>query len=194
MPRLFVAVDMGLSTIEVLSQLPLPRQTGVRPTAPAQRHLTLHFLGEKNLAQVATALETVVIPAFELTVAGVGKFSSADGGAILWAGVQASAELLSLHVAVAAALAGTGFRPEARRYSPHLTLARCKPCVPASVVNDLLTRAAEFSRPPETITEFHLYSSTLGSAAPEYHCERSYPLMARRVNLEGLTGNEKGSE
>src|SRR5207249_3348772 len=115
-----------------------PRTTGVRLAKPGQMHLTLHYIGKAGVERMAAALEAVEFPAFSLTFEGVGQFPSAGGAVTLWAGVTGSTELFRLHAAVEAALAGEGFQPETRPYSPHVTLARCGPEVPARVVDEFL--------------------------------------------------------
>jgi 2'-5' RNA ligase len=177
MPRLFVAIDLPAAvTAKLARNQPLPMD-GIRLVKPSQMHLTLHYIGEADIKRIALALETVAVPAFSLTLEGVGRFPPAGNAHTLWAGVRDSAELLGLHAAAAAALATTGYRPETRRYRPHITLARCKPLVPASVTAEFLTRPAAFSLYEVPVVAFGLYSSKLVGDAPVYRRERSFPLL-----------------
>ena len=121
-------------------------------------------------------VQTVAVPAVSLTLEGVGRFPPVGNAHTLWAGVRVSAELMGLHAAAAAALATPGYRPDARRYHPHITLARCKPLVPAGVAAEFLARHAAFSFSEVPVVEFGLYSSTLFGDAPVYRRERSFPL------------------
>ena len=178
MPRLFVAIGLPASATAKLALIQPPPAAGIRLSRPEQMHLTLHFIGEADFERMATALQTVTAQAFPLTVEGVGQFPPAGRAATLWAGVRNSPELRELHASVAIALAREGFRPEARRYTPHITLARCGPMVPAVVVAEHLARHAAFSLPEMPIAEFGLYSSTLGGDGPIYRRERSFPLLA----------------
>lgn len=177
MPRLFVAVDLPAAVTAQLARNQPPPTAGMRLVEPGQMHLTLHYIGEADIERMAAALQAVAVPAFSLTLEGVGQFPPAGKAAILWAGVRDNAELLGLHAAVAIALAVEGYRPEARRYSPHITLAKCKPVVPAGVVAKFLTRHAAFSLPGVPVAAFGLYSSTLAGDAPVYRRERSFPLL-----------------
>jgi len=151
---------------------------GIRLVEPQLMHLTLHYIGEADIEPMATALQTVAVPAFTMTLEGVKQFPPAGKAAILWVGVQDKPELQRLHAAIAAALAGTGFRPEARRYTPHLTLARCAPSVPASVVAGFLARHAAFSLAGVPVTAFVLFSSRVVDDARVYRRERTFPLLA----------------
>ena len=178
MPRLFVAVGVPAAAAAELAIIQPPRVAGVRLAEPGQMHLTLHFLGPANLERTAAALAAVEAPAFPLEVEGVGQFPSSGGAVTLWAGVCASAALLRLHAAGAAALAAEGFQPEARPYTPHITLARCEPGVPADVVAEFLDRHRAFALPGFPVTEFGLYSSARVGDAPVYRRERSFPLLA----------------
>jgi 2'-5' RNA ligase len=177
-PRLFVAVGLPAVAAAELAVIQPPRVAGVRLAEPGQVHLTLHFLGPANVERTAAALRAVAAPAFPLEIEGVGQFPSASGAITLWAGVRESAALLGLHAAVAAALAAEGFQPEARRYTPHITLARCEPGVPADVVAEFLDRHRAFALPGFPVTEFGLYSSARVGDAPVYRRERSFPLLA----------------
>jgi 2'-5' RNA ligase len=182
MPKLFVAIALPDATACELARLrPLP-MTGVRLVEPAQMHLTLHFIGEAEVDPMANALQGVAVHAFQhafqLAFEGVGQFPSAGGAVTLWAGVRKSADLLALHSALADALAGQGLHPESRPYAPHVTLARCEPTVPASVVDEFLSSHCEISVSPMTVAQFGLYSSNLVGVGPVYRCERSFPLSA----------------
>ncbi len=178
MPRLFVAVGVSLAAAAELAVIQPPRVAGVRLAEPGQMHLTLHFLGPADVERTAEALRAVEATAFPLEIEGVGRFPSAGGAVTLWAGVRASAALLRLHAAIAAALTAEGFQPEARPYSPHITLTRCEPRVPAALVAEFLDRHRAFALPGFPVTEFGLYSSASAAGAPVYRRERSFPLLA----------------
>lgn len=178
MPRLFVAIDVPGPVAAELVALQPQSAPGVRLVAPGQMHLTLHYLGEADAERMGTVLAAVAFPAFRLEFEGVGQFPSGEGSITFWASVQRSPELLGLHGAVGTALTSEGFRPEARRYTPHVTLARGGPEVRASVVEDFLVRHAGFALPPVAVTEFALYSSTFVDDVPVYRRERSFPLLA----------------
>jgi 2'-5' RNA ligase len=180
MPRMFVAIDLPPAATAELVALQPPPTPGIRLADHRQMHLTLHYIGEADAERMADALGGVAVPSFPLVLQGVGQFPSAGGSITLWAGVRESPELLGLHAAVAAALAGEGFRPEARRYTPHVTLARCEPGVPAGVVDEFLARHEGFSMSGVAVAGFGLYSSVLVRDVPVYRRERSFPPLATR--------------
>ena len=90
--------------------------------------------------------------------------------------VQENAELLQLHGIMARALSPIGFRPEDRRYSPHVTLARCKPEVPAAAIDRFLTEHHDYQSGDVSIREFALFSSVFAGEQPIYRVERSFSL------------------
>jgi RNA 2',3'-cyclic 3'-phosphodiesterase len=171
MPRLFIALDFPDDVLDALTELQQPEQPGVKWISRNQMHLTIHFLGETALEPVQAALATVAGSAFEMTLVGVGQFRAADGGTILWAGIQKNASLIELHATLTTALAPTGFRPETRPYSPHLTLARCRPTVPRGLLRDWLARHRDFRGASIPIRHLTLYSSDLRPDGPVYRAE-----------------------
>jgi len=175
MQRLFVAVEIPADAIAQLVAIqPLPKP-GMRAAEASQMHLTLHFIGQAETAQVAAALASVVAMQFPLTIQGVGHFSSPRGAVTLWAGVAENPQLLELHAATAVALSGLGFQPERRPYHPHITLARWRKGVDRGVVEELVTQYASLSREID-VTRFGLYSSANVNGAPVYSRECSYLL------------------
>jgi len=176
MPRLFVAIDLPPDVATQLTRIQPLSQSGLRLAAPNQMHLTLHFIGEAELDRVAAALATVNQRAFALTIAGVGHFASSKRESTLWAGIKVSAELLRLHSAVGAALTTIGFCPEARPYTPHITLARCGPDVPSNLVSEFLKRHADFIVPNVRVDRILLYSSVIQSDALIYVRQREFQL------------------
>ena len=180
MTRLFVAVDLPDVVKSELVALQPPNAAGIRQVAPAQIHITLHFIGDAQVEPIATALQAVVLPQFSLSLEGVGHFESSRGDVTLWAGIRESAELQNLHAEVGAALVAVGFRPETRPYTPHVTLARLRSDAAGGVVDAFLSRHANFAFPAIPICGFGLYSSRFVDKGPVYRCERAFPLLAGR--------------
>ena len=176
MARLFVAIDFPDEIVSALAAIQPKAGFGIRPTSRDQLHLTLHFLGECDSERISRALSTLKSPAIELTIEGVGSFKSRDGGAIVWAGIQANAALKQLHQSVTSVLRPEGFHPESRPYSPHITLARCTAAVPQNFVNAILREHANLRLPDIPIRQMKLYSSTLSNHGSVYQCELTIPL------------------
>ncbi len=95
-------------------------------------HLTLQFLGNicsEQVPKIVTALEKCCceVQPFYVRLSGTGVFPSLSKPRVLWVGVEEkTGRLAALYNCVQAGLADLGFRPEERRFVPHLTLARLK--------------------------------------------------------------------
>jgi len=177
--RLFVAIQPPAASVADLLRI-VPAQHGIRPTMAAQLHLTLRFLGEQDdatAARIERVLSEVTAPPVVLQVKGVGRFRGHQG-AILWAGLEASAPMQALVDAITAALEREGIPPERRRFWPHLTLARCRPEVPEHVLRDWLAARRALSLPACTIDRFVLFESVLDRQGARHVARAAYPLAA----------------
>lgn len=123
--RLFVALwptPAGRAALAASSQRWVWNQGAAR-VDPERLHLTLHFLG---------AVPRERIPALRAALAWRGApFSLTLSRPALWAGgiavlepARIPPELVALQAGLADALRRAGFEVEARRWRPHLTLAR----------------------------------------------------------------------
>jgi len=129
--RLFVAVPLPEHVTQTLLQWIVPRQSAWlfrKWTHPQDYHITLQFLGDvsDNKAEaVKAALGEVKAAPFNLSLNGAGLFGMERSPRVLWAGIGGGmTELNALHAAVLGQMEPLGFAPEARPYSPHITLAR----------------------------------------------------------------------
>lgn len=180
MARLFVALSIPDAVRDALSTL----QNGVdgaRWRPPENFHITLAFIGEADRHQfndAIDALSQIDAPAFDLTLAGAGSFGERKPRA-LWAGVKSEPGLTHLQSKVETGLRRAGFDLEARKFTPHVTLAYLK----AARRDDALRYCAAnalFSTAPFCVREFHLYASHLGAGASHYEIEASYSLSSSK--------------
>ncbi len=156
-----------------------------RWTACAQWHLTLRFIGEvdeEQCAAICRALGGVRAAPLRLRLRGMGSFG---GGAVLWCGVQEEkagqggghSSLQALHTAVQAALARAGVPPEARRFTPHLTLARLRrPLPPPNALRAWLAAHAALASTPFPVRRFALYRSELHRSGARHFEVQSWAL------------------
>lgn len=93
---------------------------------------------------------------------------------VLWAGIEASAELSALAAAIENALELLGVAREQRAFSPHLTLARFDSPRGLERLHAAVSEAGglEFGR--SIASEFHLYQSVLKRGGAEYTRLASY--------------------
>ena len=177
MIRLFVALALPETARRRMTML----AAGVREARWVDienLHLTLRFIGETpedQLEDIGRALQGVRADAFELVLSGVGHFESRKRVRALWLGVEANPALMALHERIAAALMRAGRAPDARRFVPHVTLARLKPAPPAHVVGWLEANSL-FRAAPLAISDFTLFRSHLGHRGAHYRALREFPL------------------
>ena len=138
MLRLFTAVELPPGVRQQLAELiaalsaDLPRGS-VRWVRPEGIHLTLKFYGEVSgdklpgLQAVVTGAAAGVRP-LALEMSGLGVFPNLSRPRVIWAGLAGELDRLkALQRAVEAASRPLGFEPEARGFTPHLTLGRVEP-------------------------------------------------------------------
>ena len=176
MPRLFTALeiprDAALSLSLLRGGLPGGRWIDVE-----NYHLTLRFIGdvEGHVAdEIANALDRVRRRAFSLTLSGVGAFGSKKPHA-LWAGVMASPDLNALQAEIERICQRLGLPPDARKFMPHVTLARLRNVNPAEVAAYLSARG-NFRAVPFRVPRFVLMSSKDSVGGGPYVVEEAWPL------------------
>ena len=152
---------------------------GARWVPEENMHLTLRFIGEvpePSFDDIAVALSGINVPAFDLTVMGVGHFERAQRPTMLWAGVQANAPLMQLHDRIDSALRRVGLKAEDHKFHPHITLARLDDTVSPERVAGFLRVNSLLRAAPFRVEHFVLFSSELGRSGPTYYAEVEFPL------------------
>jgi 2'-5' RNA ligase len=96
-----------------------------------QLHLTLAFLGEVApaiLPHLSTALTRVcgTLPAVPCRAYGFGFFGNRRNPKVIWAGLDLSPEMETLHSELWKELKRFGFKTDEDLFRPHITLGRCK--------------------------------------------------------------------
>lgn len=176
--RLFVAVETPETVRRALSKWIGPLQKAF-PSARWVRaenlHVTLKFIGDvsaESLDALRSALDTVRHASpIEINFRGAGFFPEERRPRVLWAGIEAGAELAQLARAIDEALEPAGIARETREFRPHLTVARFpEKSDNAGVARVRGTLAAADS--PDfgsaRVTDFHLYRSVLKPSGAEY--------------------------
>jgi len=144
---------------------------GLRWANARQAHLTLAFLGDldaEELQRVQSCVRAVArrCAPFPGELRGVGAFPRADAARVLWLGWgSGAAAVSSAHVTLREALTGAGVALEARRFTPHVTLARARaPLDLRALVADLHTWRSE----PWTVSAFDVMASRLTTTGAEH--------------------------
>jgi 2'-5' RNA ligase len=160
--RLFIAVWMPRTIVELLRTVPRPELTGVRWLPEEHFHVTLRFVGDAEATEARAALDGVTLPAAH---ARLGPATRRLGGSLI---VVPVAGLDTLAGAVTAATAHLGAPTDRRRFTGHVTLARIRRGTEASIEPS----AVEASFAVEEVT---LVSSHLSPSGAVYHPVARWP-------------------
>ena len=161
--------------LTILQQgLPVPRLV-----APESLHLTLVFLGDlpvRLLEDVDTAFRQIRAPGFALALAGLGLFGG-PRPRVVYLGARANPALRHLQAKVETAARGAGVELPARRYLPHVTLARLPERFPDRVrLEQAVALRGAYAAPRFTVEDFCLFRSRLASTGAAYEELARYPL------------------
>ena len=134
----------------------------------ANLHLTLHFIGNVYFAQMnclQLAARAVRASAFDLAIDRQGYFNKPR---VAWLGCSnPPAALADLHHQLGRHLQSCDYQPEARRYQPHITVARKTAPIAA---------AADFVPVEWRVTEFALIEVQAIENGVHYRAVETYPL------------------
>ena len=177
MIRLFVAIELPDAVRARLARM-CAGVPGARWAAPENMHLTLRFIGEVEeplVEELVDSLAHVRAPVFELFVETLGAFDAGGPPHTLWAGVRPDERLHRLQAKIERATVGCGLKPEGRRYTPHVTLARLKGTTTEAVVQ-FLAANQPLREGPFPISEFAMFSSFLGRSGAIHQVEAVFAL------------------
>ena len=175
--RLFIAIpipdDLRKRLVSMSNGLP-----GARWVRPEGMHITLFFAGETERLQAEdldAELSGIRMPAFELQPVGLGSFERGSKVKMVWVGIEDSDALTHLQGCVESAAVRAGFKREARKFKPHITLARMKQGR-AKEVGEWIEGKDMFGSKAFPVEYFSLYRSHLAREAALYEPLINYPL------------------
>lgn len=188
--RLFVGLELDgpvrAAAAAVSSRLErrlssVAREFKARWVVPDNLHITVWFFGEVADAPAARLIEHLAAPLglspFDLAVRGCGAFPRSGPPRVLWIGTADGVTgMIDAHAALVERLAPLGYAPEARAFSPHLTLARVKdPGRDARAVRETLAgEAADCGR--TVVSALTLFRSRLSPHGAAYEPLLRVPL------------------
>ncbi|MHB8500237.1 MAG: RNA 2',3'-cyclic phosphodiesterase [Candidatus Acidiferrales bacterium] len=185
--RLFVALEIPAAVRDNLAALLKDFRTLSSPLSdkrprwvrPENLHVTLKFIGEvadAKLEGIRGALSMVRSDApVDLQFRGLGFFPDETHPRVLWAGLNASANLPVLAGDIDRALETQGFAREQRAFTPHLTLARLEPPGLHEKLRATIQKNGERQFGAFPACEFHLIESKLKPSGAEYTSLASFP-------------------
>ena len=180
MPRLFtgleVPADLGLSLSFLRGGLP-----GAKWIDVENYHVTLRFVGDvddRTADEIAEELSRIRRPRFEVRIEGVMAFGGRQPHSLV-AKIAPSAPLVELQGEHERICQRLGLAAEPRRFTPHVTIARCKGVSHEAVAAWLALRGG-FASTAWTPERFVLYSSKASRGGGPYLVEGEWPLEPRR--------------
>jgi 2'-5' RNA ligase len=191
--RAFIAVDLSAEVLDQLGQVmdSLRREIGeggIRWVQAENMHLTLKFLGDVSVSNVARLKEIMrtsaaMCPAFALSVGGLGAFPSPNRARVVWVGVEGPPDLMSLQRMVDTETDRLGYASENRDFKPHLTLGR----VGRNVTPKELQKIGQVLKEKKVgflgvtqVKEVHLFRSDLQSNGAVYTRMYSVPFAEKK--------------
>ncbi|MBN8731532.1 MAG: RNA 2',3'-cyclic phosphodiesterase [Acidobacteria bacterium] len=172
--RLFTGIDLPAGIADQLTDLiaRLKPHGHVRWSRVENLHITTKFIGEwpeERLPELKAALGAVtgggVIP---ITLKGLGWFPNPHAPRIFWVAVEGGEALRGLAAATEAALEPLGIAREARRYTPHLTLARVEAGSELGPLRRAVAQLPLVEAGSFLGADFHLYESRQGAGGSIY--------------------------
>ena len=133
--RCFVAIEIPASIQNRIGRIQGTLRKQIQKASwvkPGNIHLTLKFLGDvdpEDLESIGETLEGVTSrhSSFSLRIGSVGAFPNLARPRVMWAGVTVGGERVSaLARNINLALSDCGFSLDAKKFNPHLTIARLK--------------------------------------------------------------------
>jgi len=169
MKRLFIAIPLPERIRDDIADTyhAIP---GTRWVEEMNLHITLRFCGESSPQQeesLVQALRAVSFRPFSIICKGVGQFPAAKEARVLWAGVEAPDEFMLMQQNVEKACVKAGLAAEGKKFSPHITVARCKSAPPDRVARFIVANSL-FKTETFEVAGYSLYSSHLGKSGTVY--------------------------
>jgi 2'-5' RNA ligase len=169
--RLFVALAPPVQAVADLNEACTPfrrLRADLRWTSTDAWHITLAFLGEVTEASLERLVPRLERGArrhgsFGMAFGGAGAFPSARRANVLWSGVSGDRRALgelAQTVAAAARRAGAAPPDAGRRFSPHMTLARCR--APVNV-EEVVAELDGYAGPAWPVDAIYLIRSNLSA-------------------------------
>lgn len=194
MPRLFTALEIPRDAAQSLAFL-RGGLSGARWIDAVNYHITLRFIGDvdfRTADEFANALSRVERGPITIRLNGLDVFGGNKPHSI-HACVERSRALAELQGEQERIAQRTGFKPDSRKFVPHVTLARLRGAKPVDIANYLSLRGL-FSTPPFTAASFVLFSAKDSIGGGPYIAEQRFALtQGRRAGSLSLCEHDDGS-
>lgn len=183
--RAFFAIDLPHETKRAISTL-MAQLKNAHPhnslhwTEPQNLHITLQFLGEVKLNDLAplmnhAAQEIQLFPSFELTIGALELFPADNRPRVISLAITPNEVPAALAKTISHSIIATGYEIETRPFRAHLTLAHLNrmekgfilPNIPAPTLGTI------------PVTEIVLYQSDPSNNGPRYSILKKFTLQSK---------------
>ena len=134
--RAFIAIELPKNTLDAIEKQTtrlhqILGNESIRWVPTQNMHLTLKFLGDIATSHMEFLKQLLIREAashsqFNLQLGGLGSFPTSRRPRLLWIGIHAPANLVSLQKSIEAGASRLGYEQEERVFSPHLTIGRTR--------------------------------------------------------------------
>jgi 2'-5' RNA ligase len=175
--RCFVAVEASPEVrgrAQALVRQLKAADADVKWIEPDHMHWTLKFLGavpERDVPEVCYTVTAALRSqeAFEFHARQTGVFPHLGRPRTLWlGGGNGTSQMVALAGVVEDALAKVGYRPESRRFEPHLTIGRVRSGRNVPALADLVRQNEEYDAGVTIVDEVVVFASDLRPTGPVY--------------------------
>jgi len=180
--RAFVSADFGsFPKIEALANALRDSGGQLKLVELGLLHTTLKFLGDTDEAlvpDIVRVMERSVegVPPMAVSLRKVGAFPGATRINVIWVGLEGADALAGIAAKLDRELDDLGFRPEKRRWEPHVTVARVKGGGNLDRVRAAIDAFANEEFGESHVDRIRLKRSVLRPEGPEYTTVAEVPL------------------
>lgn len=190
MPRLFIALQMDPEVrryLQPVNTFISNYKSDLKSVESGNYHITLKFFGEcgdDKVEEIFRIFREIPVPSAEIAfkIIGIGAFPSPDRASVIWAGLETNDMTINkLQENVEKYTMKAGFKPEDRKFVPHLTIARVRK--EKKINSELIKYIRENKNTlygESTFSKLTLYTSKLTPNGPIYTDLRSAVFGSRK--------------
>jgi len=191
MKRLFIGLPIETETVAQMAKIwqndRLLNQNRMNWTKPENWHITLFFLGDTPVSDIAVLQQLIEesfhsVQYFSTQLTGAGVFPNANNPKVLWLGLENLQPLILPYARLSDLLQKNGFSFDHKPLKPHLTLARIKSFENRTSFDSLIKQYYQFNFGTIVINRVVLFESILSTQGPVYK-----PLYTKWLVNDGIT-------